>query len=341
MRVRLAILSVLVVSLLAPMAAARPALAQTADLDTARSTAWQLSVLESQSDWDALYDWLHPDSQLTVSRQTVAYWYQTYFAVNGPNPSTITGVVLKDWTWPVTGRTYQRAAEVSYSQVFDNGTTISDVVRLVPAADGTWRWFFGRSPEFVQQIASEAGEQLEQGTIPERAGVSPAALFAEAIGAIGQVTPACFVAGGIGALPPSIGFDSISSGQSESGARPESASFLAPDQHEFPDLIANALTLKPGETPESTVSRIRASQVDWDGPPYTAPPRGLVADLAPTSAYLIVYYEEFNEALGALPVLMWGPRNSNTLFSVVGPAAGLINGLVAGWSANASASCAR
>ena len=40
-----------------------------------------------------------------------------------------------------------------------------------------------------------------------------------------------------------------------------------------------------------------------------------------------------------MPVLTWGPPESNNLFTVVGPAAGLINGLVAEWSFNALATC--
>lgn len=339
MRIRLAFLSFLVAALLLPVLASSSTHAQANDLDTASAVAQQLSELESQSDWDELYDQLHPDSQLTVGRDTVAYWYENYFAVNGPHPSTITGAVLTDWTWPVTGRTYPNTAEISYSQNFDNGTTVNDVVRLVQAEDGTWRWFFGRSPEFVQQITQESGASLQNGSIPERAGVPPSELFAEAIGAIDRVNPACFVAAGIAALPQTIGADSINVRQSESGARPESASFLPPDRRDFPDLIANARTLQPGETPETSVAEIRASQLDWNGPPYTSPPRGLAVDLAPQSPYLILYYEESTEALGFLPVLMWGPRSSNTLFTVVGPAAGLINELVAEWSDNARASC--
>jgi hypothetical protein len=339
MLIRLAFLLLLVATLLVPVFSPPAVQAQDSSLSTASSVAQGRSVLESQSDWDALYDQLHPDSQLTVGRSTVAYWYRTYFAVNGPHPATITGAALVDWTWPVTGRTYPATAEISYSQVFDNGTTVNDVVRLVQAEDGSWRWFFGRSPEFVRQIAQEAGEFRQDLSIPERAGLPAAILFAEAIGGIDRVLPACFVAAGIAQLPQTIGVDSINVRQSESGGRPESASFLPPDRRDFPDLIANALPLPPGNTPETTLDHIRARQIDWNGPPYSSPPRGLVVDLAPESPYLILYYEESTEALGFLPVLMWGPRGTNALFTVVGPASGLINELVAEWSANARASC--
>jgi hypothetical protein len=339
LRARTAFLSFLVAALLVLALLSPSVKAQDTVLATASSVAEQLSVLESQSNWDALYDQLHPDSQLTVSRATVAYWYQNYFAVNGPHPATITGATLTDWTWPVTGRTYPGTAEISYAQAFDNGTTVNDVVRLVQADDGTWRWFFGRSPEFVRQIAQEAGEYSGTQAIPERTGVQPAQLFSEAIASLDQVTPGCMVASGTSALPTAIGFDSMRTHRSESGAPTESASYMPPSGSEFPDLIANVMTLGTGETPETRAQEIDASRTNWNGPPYSAPPRGFVADLDPSSQYLIVYYEESNEAMGFVPVLTWGPRGSNTLFAIAGPAAGLMNGLVAEWSQNARASC--
>ncbi|MCA9860401.1 MAG: hypothetical protein KC438_11800 [Thermomicrobiales bacterium] len=339
MRSRTAFLSLLVALFVLLPSAPSAVQAQTVDLPAASAAAHHLSVLESQSSWDALYDQLHPDSQLTVDRATVAYWYETYFGINGPQPAGITSVSLKSWTWPVTGRTYPQTAEVAYTQDFDNGSTVQDVVRLVQATDGSWRWFFGRSPEFVQQISQEAAQPGPPASIPDRTGIGPQSLFAEAIAAIDSVPTACFVGTGLDSVPPSIGFDSMSSQHSTSGVRPESVSFLSPGSGGFPALIVNALTLQPGETPESVVRKIDASRVDWDGPPYTLPPRALYSDLSPTSASLIFYYEEYNEATGYLPVLAWGPHGTNKLFTVVGPAAGLINGLVAEWSANAESSC--
>ncbi len=226
MRARLALLSILVASLVLTTLAPQPAHAQTIDLTAASAVAQQLSLLETESNWNALYDQLHPDSQLTVSRQTVAYWYQTYFAPNGPNPAQITGATLTSWTWPVTGRTYPQTAEIAYTQTFANGTTIDEIVRLVPAPDGTWRWFFGRSPEFIQQITQEAGQALDPAPIPDRTGIPAPELFAEAIASITAVAPACFAAAGIRAVPETIGFDSINSNASESGTRTESVTFM-------------------------------------------------------------------------------------------------------------------
>lgn len=337
---RMACLSLLIATLLLSALVPQHTRAQTVDLGVARAVAQQLSVLESESAWDALYDQLHPDSQLTVPRATVAYWYQTYFAPSGPSPAQITGASLGSWTWPVTGRTYPQTAAVSYTQTFADGSSVDEVVRLVLAADGTWRWFFGRSPEFIQQMIQESGQNLDPAAIPVRTGISPNQLFSEAIAAITAVAPSCFANAGIGALPESIGFDSINSNASESGLRTEFVTFMpASATSGFPDLVVNALVLIDGDTPESVARKIDASQLVWDGPPGSAAPRAFFPDLAPGSGYLVAYYEEFTQATGYMPVLMWGAPGSNNLFTVVGPAAGLINGLVAEWSFNALATC--
>lgn len=340
MRARIGLLSLLVVALSLASFPPHRTSAQAIDLQTAALAARELSILESEGAWDTLYDRLHPDSQLTVDRATLAYWYETYFAPNGPIPATIDGVVLTPWTWPVTGRTYPQAAEVAYTQRFAGGQTVQDVVRLVLAPDGTWRWFFGRSPEFVEQMRIEAGQAADPPSIPDRTGIPPHELFAEAIAAIVAVDPACFAEAGTSALPPVIGFDSVDTRGSESGPRPESVFYQSASvQGGFPDLVVNALTLGNGQTVESVARSVDASQLAWDGPPGSLPPRAFAADLAPGSQYLITYYEEYAQATGYMPVLTWGPPLGTRLYTVVGPAAGLINGLVADWSANAVASC--
>jgi predicted metalloprotease len=57
----------------------------------------------------------------------------------------------------VTGQTYPNTAIVSFKQPFADGSVVEDVVRLVQDDKGEWRWFFGRSREFVDaQIATYA-----------------------------------------------------------------------------------------------------------------------------------------------------------------------------------------
>lgn len=132
-----------------------PAVAQaTSDAEAAAIVAVELSALEASSDFNSLYDRIHPDAHAEIPRAAVIGWFQNEFAPRGPGVSTVTGVNFVSWTWPVTGQIYPYTAEVSFTQPFADGTVVEDVVRLVQDRNGEWRWFFGRSREFVdEQIA--------------------------------------------------------------------------------------------------------------------------------------------------------------------------------------------
>lgn len=147
--VTLLLLSMLIPSLVSP------AVAQSVtDGEAAAITAVELSELEAIGDFNGLYDRIHPDAHAVIPRAAVIGWFQNEFAPLGPGVSTVTGVRFVEWTWPVTGQTYPYTAEVSFRQPFANGTVVEDVVRLVQDHNGEWRWFFGRSREFVdEQIA--------------------------------------------------------------------------------------------------------------------------------------------------------------------------------------------
>ncbi len=129
-----------------------PAMAQSpADEQEAATTAIELSQLEALGDFNVLYDRIHPDAHAIIPRAAVIGCYQNQFAPHGPGVATVTGVRFVEWTWPVTGQTYPYTAEVSFRQPFANGTVLEDVVRLVQDTTGEWRWFFGRSHEFVEE----------------------------------------------------------------------------------------------------------------------------------------------------------------------------------------------
>jgi uncharacterized protein len=152
--VRVAIMMALVVLVSAGApSSVSPAQSQVDEVSAAQ-TATELSYLESIGDYNGLYDRIHPDAHAVIPRAAVIGWYQNEFAPLGPGVATVTGVRFVQWTWPVTGVTYPAAAEVSFVQPFANGTVLEDVVRLVRDGSGEWRWFFGRSREFVDaQIA--------------------------------------------------------------------------------------------------------------------------------------------------------------------------------------------
>ncbi len=132
--------------------------AQTSlDEQAAADTAVELSEYEALGDVNALYDRIHPDVHSVVPRAAVIGWYQNDFLPLGPGVATVTGVRFVEWTWEVTGQTYPYTAEVSFRQPFANGLVADEIVRLVQDANGEWRWFFGRSREFVEeQIARYA-----------------------------------------------------------------------------------------------------------------------------------------------------------------------------------------
>lgn len=121
------------------------------------TTAVDISVLEAQGRFSDIYDQMHPDAQAFIPRAAVVGWYENDFAPLGPGVITVTGVEYVTWTWPVTGKTYANTAEVSFQQPFANGSVVSEVVRLVESG-GNWRWFFGRSPEFVDEQIARHGQ---------------------------------------------------------------------------------------------------------------------------------------------------------------------------------------
>ncbi|MGD9712541.1 MAG: neutral zinc metallopeptidase [Thermomicrobiales bacterium] len=112
--------------------------------------AYYLSYLESVWDFNTEYDFIHPDARAIIPRAAVVGWFQDNYAPRNPQPAVIHGVEFVSWTWDVTGVTYPYTAQVSFSQQFNDGLR-SDVVRLVQDQNGVWRWFFGRSREFVEQ----------------------------------------------------------------------------------------------------------------------------------------------------------------------------------------------
>lgn len=120
------------------------------DAQNAMEMAYYLSYLESIWDFNTEYDFIHPDARAIIPRAAVVGWFQDNYAPRNPRPAVILGVEFVSWTWDVTGVTYPYTAQVSFSQQFNDGIR-NDVVRLVQDQNGVWRWFFGRSREFVEQ----------------------------------------------------------------------------------------------------------------------------------------------------------------------------------------------
>lgn len=153
---------IILVALMAPLLAgfsviASPVSAQPrSEVSHPTGAAVFYSQLEAESQFSELFTYLHPDAQAIIPEAAVVGWYQDNFAPLGPGIITVTGVEFTSWTWDVTGVTYPETAEVSFRQPFANGSVADEVVRLVNSS-GEWRWFFGRSREFVDNQIAEYG----------------------------------------------------------------------------------------------------------------------------------------------------------------------------------------
>ena len=145
---------------------ARQAPAQSdADAADAAAQAVFLSELEARGAFSNLYELMHSDAQGVIPESAVVGWYEHEFFPLGPRIITVTDVQFADWMWDVTGKTYPAAAAVSYTQPLADGTVTEDVLRLV-LEPGTWRWFFGRSREFVDQQIALYPEQEQPSPVP-------------------------------------------------------------------------------------------------------------------------------------------------------------------------------
>lgn len=317
-----------------------PGNAAAASSDEAADAAYQFSVWESEGQYDLLYDAMHPDAQIIIPRATVEWFYITYFAPSLPQPASITGVEIVNWTWPVNQRTYSNTAEVSFRQEFAAGSPVTDIVRLVEGYDGEWHWFFGRTTEFIDTMnfeAVEAGWIDWNTSLLDATGISADHLFGEAIVAITSVQPDCFSIDSGSRYAPDTVQGSVKQKTNES--REARVLFSYPPAEPvaggaYPDLIVNGIDPSETGSPEAEAEAIKASITNWTGPEYSLPPRALAVDLASDSDYFITYYEEYSEPFGHVSVLTWGERGQPLLFAVAGPKIEIANELLSHWITN-------
>lgn len=108
-------------------------------------------------DYNSLFDYLHPDVLTEVPRTVALKLFATIYGETKPQAPTIESVKIGAYTWPVNGKTYDDAAEVTYTQRFTNqqgqAQTLETTMNLVPV-DGTWRWFFGNSRAYIAEASA-------------------------------------------------------------------------------------------------------------------------------------------------------------------------------------------
>ncbi|MCC6314859.1 MAG: neutral zinc metallopeptidase [Thermomicrobiales bacterium] len=121
---------------------------------SAEDAARQYLDLAIRGDYNTLFDYLHPDVLDVAPRSVALKLFEQIYAATNPGPATIEGVQLGAYTWPVNGKTYDDAAQVSYSQEFTdkNGQrqTLHTTMYLVPF-QGRYRWFFGNSRAYIAE----------------------------------------------------------------------------------------------------------------------------------------------------------------------------------------------
>lgn len=122
--------------------------------NAAAAAVTRYSQLESSGEFDLLYSAMHPDAQVIIPPEAVIGWYENEFAPRGPGDARVFSVLIVPWVWEVTGTMYPNTAVVVYRQPFADGSVVEGTVPLVQDESGNWRWFFGKTREFVdQQIA--------------------------------------------------------------------------------------------------------------------------------------------------------------------------------------------
>lgn len=147
------LLSILV-GTVAPMASSEALAQSSRDEREASEQAIFISELEAQGRFNRIYGLMHSDSKAIAPREAVVGWYEADVEPLEPQPITeILDVRFVSWTWEVTGERYQDTAEIHFIQPFGSGSNVTyteETIRLVEE-DGEWRWFFGRSREFVDE----------------------------------------------------------------------------------------------------------------------------------------------------------------------------------------------
>ncbi len=143
-----------------------PVVAGEEGRESATAMAKMIGSLESLKAYPALFALLHPDSRALTSFGAVAC---SYAAIYGPPVTKTTrtiystnvkDVTFVDWSWPVSGETYDSAAEVSYTQttgVFPHQDEPTAGVEHLVRVDGIWRWFFGTDEVSLQNAPAECG----------------------------------------------------------------------------------------------------------------------------------------------------------------------------------------
>ena len=152
--------------LIGPTLSAAPVAAQDEerDLREAGFAAQEILNLAFERKFNAMYDRIHPDAHAVVPRAAAVGAFEAAYAQTDAGQGTVVDGQITSYTWPVTGKEYPYAAEIAFEQPYTDANGDEQVLRdrMFLVKEGEWRWFFGSSPEAVEQaIAAYGGEPTE------------------------------------------------------------------------------------------------------------------------------------------------------------------------------------
>ena len=129
---------------------------QAPNADAAAQAAQTYLDLAAQGNFNALFDYLHPDVLDEVPRSVGLAIFQGVYGATQPGPARIGQPAPVSYTWPVNGETYD-AVEVPYEQTFTNAEgqqeTLQSLMYLAPF-EGQYRWFLGNSRAYVAEAVA-------------------------------------------------------------------------------------------------------------------------------------------------------------------------------------------
>lgn len=169
MRWRLIVALVIGLLGIAPVAPGLAAQANATTVEQDRGngakTARDIFSLAAEHDFNAMYDLMHPDAKAVVPRAAAVGTFEEAYAASQAGLAEIVGVQPVSYTWGVTGKQYPNAIEISFVQPVEdeagNQSWIEDTLYLAKDDTGQWGWFFGSTPEMVQQAIAKYGSANE------------------------------------------------------------------------------------------------------------------------------------------------------------------------------------
>src|SRR5215211_3423483 len=125
MRMTLILLAVLIAfGTLLSDGSTSPVRAQSDETRAVQITAESIFQLAADRKFNAMYDRIHPDAHAIVPRAAAVGTFDELYAIAQAGKSEITDIQFGPWTWGVTGKTYDHAAAVAFTQAYvENGET--------------------------------------------------------------------------------------------------------------------------------------------------------------------------------------------------------------------------